>query len=256
MAINYTSVTEVPRNKITREQLERMYTRYCFAAEFCNGKDVLEVACGPGIGLGYLAKTAKKVVGGDYSEDLLRIAKEHYRGKLELLCLDAHELPFNHDSFDVVILYEAIYYLEKPGEFIDECHRILRKDGLIIICTVNKDWSDFNPSPFSTQYFSAPELSALLEEHDLNVEFFGGCPVAADSVGDKVISAIKRAAVTLHLMPKTMKVKEVFKRVFFGKLLSLEAELDDGIVEYSAPVLIPGDISNMQYKVLYAIAYV
>jgi len=256
MRIDYTTVTEIPGSKVTYEQLARTYARYRFASKFCKGKDVLEVACGSGLGLGYLAKTAKKVVGGDYTEGLLRVAQEHYSGNIGLLCLNAHELPFEHGSFDVIILYEAIYYLENPGEFIGECRRILRRGGLIIICTVNKDWSDFNPSPFSIQYFSVPELSALLEEHDLDVKFFGDCPVVVDSVGGKITSAIKRVAVTLHLMPKTMKTKEIFKRIFFGKLLTLDAEIDDDIVEYVAPVSIPGNISNPQYKVLYAVAYV
>ena len=36
------------------------------AARLASGKDVLEVACGPGIGLGYLQRRAARVVGGDY----------------------------------------------------------------------------------------------------------------------------------------------------------------------------------------------
>lgn len=104
MGVDYTTVTEIPGSKVTREQLARTYNRYCFASKFCEGKDVLEVACGPGLGLGYLAQKAKKVVGGDYTEYLLKLAQEHYRGKIELLRLDAHTLPFKEGTFDVVIL--------------------------------------------------------------------------------------------------------------------------------------------------------
>ena len=254
MGIDYTTVTEVPGNRITREQLERMYNRYCFASKFCEGKDVLEVACGSGIGLGYLVRTAKKVYGGDYTERLVRIAQEHYRGKINIFHLDAHKLPFKEDTFDMVILYEAIYYLANPGGFIDECRRILRKNGLITICTVNKDWSDFNPSPFSVRYFSAPELFEFLSQHGFDVELFGDCPISEGSMIDTIVSVIKRTAVVLHLMPKTMKMKEIFKRLLFGKLLELKNEIEDGVVEYSAPVPIPYSSPNLQYKVLYAIA--
>ena len=256
MGIDYTTVTEVPGNKVTREQLERAYTRYRFASNFCDGKDVLEVACGPGFGLGYLAKSARKVVGGDYTEYLLKLAQEHYKRRIELLRLDAHALPFKEDTFDVVILYEAIYYLGNPEEFINQCHRVLRKNGLLIICTVNKDWADFNPSPFSTNYFSASELFELLNQYDFNVELFGDCLVSADSAMDKITSIIKRIAVALHLMPKTMRMKRIFKRIFFGKLITLEGEISDGVVEYSPPVPILSDYSNLEYKVLYAVARV
>lgn len=58
--VDYSTVTEIPGNKISKEQLTRLYHRYHFASLFCKGKDVLEVACGGGMGLGYLAKFAKK----------------------------------------------------------------------------------------------------------------------------------------------------------------------------------------------------
>jgi 2-polyprenyl-3-methyl-5-hydroxy-6-metoxy-1,4-benzoquinol methylase len=66
LATDYCTVTELPGSNATKEQLARLYHRYHFAAGFCEGKDVLEVACGAGQGLGYLARKAKSVVGGDY----------------------------------------------------------------------------------------------------------------------------------------------------------------------------------------------
>jgi FlaA1/EpsC-like NDP-sugar epimerase len=42
----------------------------------------------------------------------------------------------------VVILHQAIYYLAQPDRFLDECHRVLRKKGNLLICTNNKEWLD------------------------------------------------------------------------------------------------------------------
>lgn len=147
MGIDYRTVTEVPEDRVTHEQFARMFHRYRFATNFCKGKDVLEIACGAGQGLGYLARKARRVVGGDCTENLIQSAREYYKDRVELYLLDAHRLPFEDKSFDVVILYEAIYYLAQPEKFVAETRRVLREGGILLIATVNKDWSEFNPSP-------------------------------------------------------------------------------------------------------------
>lgn len=254
MGIDYTTVTEVPGNRVTHEQLERMYHRYRFAADFSEGKDVLEVACGAGLGLGYLAKKVKRVVGGDYTENLVKVAKDYYGERLPVLRLDAQFLPFRPKSFDVVILYEAIYYLAKPEEFFKEARRILRKNGLLLIATVNKDWAEFNPSPFSTRYFSVPELTELLKRGGFKPEAYGAFSVLPKGAKDKVIATVRKVAVGLHLIPKTMKGKELLKKIFYGKLIPLKGEIEEGACEYTPPVSISADLSNDEYKVIYAVA--
>ena len=257
MEPDYSTVTETPGIKASQEQLARLYQRYHFASQFCRGKDVLEVACGAGQGLGYLAKTARLVVGGDIDKSNLKFARRHYRGraKIELQLQDAHELPFNDQTFDVVILYEAIYYLAHPEIFIDECRRITRKDGILLICTVNRDWTDFNPSPHSTKYFSASELYQLLAERFLDVQLYGAFQASTGSPRDKLTSIIRRAATTLNLMPKTMRGKELLKRIFFGKLAPLPAEIEEGMAKYATPLPIPGTSPDSRYKILYAVAH-
>lgn len=254
MATDYTTVTELPGCGASREQLRTLYHRYRTASRYCEGKDILEVGCGAGQGLGYLAKRAKRVVGGDYTEANLRYAREYYKERAKLVCLDAHHLPFSTDSFDVVILFEAIYYLVSPEKFLEESRRLLRSRGVLIVCTVNKDWSDFNPSPFCVRYFSGPELVAMLRQHDFEVELFGAFPAATRSLKDKFVSIIKRMAITLHLIPKTMKRKEIFKRIFFGKLSPVPAEIEEGMVDYIPPAPISCEAANYEYKVLYAVA--
>jgi ubiquinone/menaquinone biosynthesis C-methylase UbiE len=256
MGIDYSTVTEIPGNRVTQDQLERMFHRYCFAANFSEGKDLLEVACGSGQGLGYLAKRAKWVFGGDYTENLIMVAKRYYQERVPLLRLDAHFLPFRDQSFDVVILYEAIYYLTEPETFFREARRILRKEGVLLIATVNKDWSEFNPSPFSTSYFSVPELSESLEKNGFKVEMYGAFSVLPKSAKGKIIASIRKIAVALHLIPKTMKGKEFLKKVFYGKLKALKGEIEEGICEYSPPSSILSQIPNNEYKVIYAVARV
>ncbi len=253
--IDYTTVTEVPGAKASKEQLARLYHRYHFASQFCVGKDVLEVACGAGMGLGYLAQSARQVTGGDIDERNLQIATDYYKKRDNILTrkIDAVKLSFEDNSFDVIILYEAIYYLTQPEKFVEEALRVLRKEGVLLICTVNCEWIDFNPSPYSIKYFPARELYQLLISKFPTVQIYGAFTTASNSISDRITSLIKKVAIGLNLVPKTMKGKEFFKRLFFGELTPLPSEIGDGMAEYSDPVQIPFDLPNRDYKVLYGV---
>lgn len=252
-ALDYSTVTETPGNRMTVEALEMLYTRYRFAASFCEGGDVLEVACGAGQGLGYLAARAHHLVGGDYTPRLLAVGKGHYGGRVPLLRLDGQALPFRSAAFDVVVLFEAIYYLPQPHRFLCECRRVLRPGGVVVVGTVNCEWADFNPSPYSVRYYGAVELAELLERAGFEAELFGAFPPRLATGRDRVVSAVKRTAVALGLIPRTMKGKEWLKRLFFGRLQEVPAEVEDGRVEYRAPVRIATTAAAPAWKMLFAL---
>jgi ubiquinone/menaquinone biosynthesis C-methylase UbiE len=252
---DYRTVTEVSGSKASRTQLQMLYTRYRYAASFCEGKKVLEVACGPGLGLGYLQRHGATVTGGDVEEQLLCQARRHYGARIPLVCLDAHKLPFSAGEFDVVILYEAIYYLRDADGFLAECRRVLRNKGVVLLCTVNREWPEFNPSPFSVRYYGSDELRDLFQRNNFEVEIYHAFPVRKQSALNSVVSLIKRFAVRNHLIPRTMKGKEFLKRIFFGKLVPLPDELEDGLAEYVSPTIVAMESQLPFYQVLYAVGY-
>lgn len=257
MDFDYSSVTEIQGSEVTLEQLSRIYRRYNTAIQYAQNRRVLEVSCGTGIGLGYLARKARSVVGGDYTENLLKVAKSYYYTRIPLIRLDAHHLPFRNHSFDLVVLLEAIYYLGDPGQFLLEVRRVLDKNGILLISTVNKDWSEFAPSPFSTRYFSVPELRDLLRQKGFDkLEYYGAFPTKTISFSQKLVSLIRKLAVSLNLMPKTLKGRARLKRIFYGRLTPLPSEITDGMAKYIPPITIAHDSSNFEYKVIYAIARV
>jgi hypothetical protein len=101
-----------------------------------------------------------------------------------------------------------------------------------------------------------PELGKLLQDNRFNAEFYGAFSALPKGLKEKTVALIKRIAVALHLIPKTMKGKEFLKRIFFGKLISLPPEIQDGMTEYTQPVIIPYDQPNFECKVIYAVARV
>jgi SAM-dependent methyltransferase len=228
------------------------YARYAYAAGFCDGKDVLEVGCGAGQGLGYLAKRARTVVGGDYAQSLLRVAAQHRQNGVSLVCLDAHTLPFPTAAFDVVILFEAIYYLVAAERFLRECSRVLRRDGVLLICSSNKEWPGFAPSPFATRYFDARELRRLLTEAGFEAQVFGAFPAAASTASKKAIAIVRSIGLKLNLIPGSLKGRELLKRIFYGPLATVGPGIDE-----SAALPPPfSEIANghpaSEYRILYA----
>lgn len=172
---------------------------------------------------------------------------------MPLLRLSAEAMPFPDASFDMILCLEAIYYFPNVERFLGECQRILRPNGLVLICTANKEWQGFAPGALNSRYFSAQELSGLLAEYGFRTEILGAFPDRPDTLFSKLISLIRALAVNLHMIPKTMRAKEPLKRLFYGPLPTVPAEItDEGTARVSlAPV--PPESNASHYKVIYAI---
>lgn len=250
---SFLTVSETPGQGATPEQFSMLMTRYERAAELSVDKEVLEVACGSGIGLGLLARRARRVVAGDYDQAHVQAARSHYRDRIHLLQLDAHHLPFKDNSFDVVMLMEALYYLADSARFVAEAGRILRPGGILYINSANREWALFNPSPFSQRYCSAGELQSLMSGAGFATCMYAGFPDVRRGLKSQILSGVRRAAVRLGLIPRTMSGKEKLKRLLYGKLTPLPAELEPNMGEVQALVpILPGQVVT-DYKVLYAL---
>ena len=256
MPQTFHDLTETPGGQGSPEQLQRMFTRYRFAAGFCAGKDVVEIACGAGQGLGLLARSARTVRGGDYTESLVRLARAHYGARLPLYRLDAHRLPFRTGSFDVVILYEALYYMQNPGEVFREFRRVLRPGGVVLLSLPNRSLPDFHPSPLSVGYYTPPELADRMEPAGFRVEFYGDTPVRYNSLRGRAVALLKTAVVRLNLMPRTLRGRETLKRLVYGALVPIPAELAWDEHPYRPPMPIPADRPDETYRVLFAVGRV
>jgi len=226
---SYATVTELPGNKAHQDQVDAMRTRYEWASKMCQDKDIVEIACGAGIGLGILARGAKSVVGGDVDPAVLKYGIEHYQNRnIKVMELDACKLQLEDDSVDVAICFEATYYFPSLMDFMREVRRVLRPGGQFILSSVNCQWHGFNPSPYSNTYHSASEMSAALADAGFSGDFFACFEDDPATLKRRIIGMIRKIAVALHLVPKTMKGKEFFKKLFYGKLDPLPYEMNEG----------------------------
>jgi len=143
--------------------------RYEWALDYCQGKRVLDVACGTAYGSTILAQSgAAHVVGVDISVDAIP-SNGNRPARLALANGDACSLPFDDDSFEVVVSFETIEHLTSPEHLLREISRVLKSGGVCICSSPNRD---FFPSsgrketnPFHLSEMSYEEFDDLFAKY-------------------------------------------------------------------------------------------
>lgn len=97
---------------------------------------IVDAGCGNGYLLNRLSRFSNRLVGLDYSEELLNFAKSRTSGndKVKLILADLmKKIPLEDGSSDVVIANMVLQYLPSLNVFASESHRVLKNKGLLII---------------------------------------------------------------------------------------------------------------------------
>ena len=94
---------------------------------------VLDIGCGSGRDVIYLAKLRFDSYGIDFSKVAIRKARKKYKGKnLHLFVGKAEKLPFKNEFFGAVYCGLTIYFTNIKKTF-SEIDRVVKKDGLIYL---------------------------------------------------------------------------------------------------------------------------
>lgn len=96
---------------------------------------VLDLGAGSGLGkpLNYSLKgLVKSCVGADNDKDL---SKNQFLDKKVLA--DIFTLPFRRETFDLVYTDYVLEHIDRPGEFVKEVRRVIKRGGFFIFRTPN-----------------------------------------------------------------------------------------------------------------------
>ena len=100
------------------------------------GKTVLELAAGTGLIAKNIVNAAAHIEASDTSAEMIREAKRrNHSAKLCFSVQDMFCLPYADESFEVVIVSNALHIVPQPEKALAEIHRVLKDDGVLIAPT-------------------------------------------------------------------------------------------------------------------------
>jgi ubiquinone/menaquinone biosynthesis C-methylase UbiE len=108
------------------------------------GAKVLEVAPGPGYLAIEMARLGLRVSAVDISRTFVQIGNENAREagvSIDFRQGDAAVMPFEAESFDLIVCQAAFKNFVHPASALDEMHRVLRSGGTAVIQDMSSDAS-------------------------------------------------------------------------------------------------------------------
>lgn len=151
---------------------------------------ILDVGCGMGREAFNLYDMGFNLTGIDMSEKAIRAAREfanESNRNIMFLVTNGRELPFEDNSFDVVIIWSQtlgiIYSENRQVAFLKECHRVLKDNGIISFSGHDREYleltypqylSDKKFFPYADpdiywEMFTMDEMKGLAEKSGFNV---------------------------------------------------------------------------------------
>ncbi len=153
--------------------------------------NILDIGCGGGLLSEPMTRLGANVTGIDASNKNISIAKLHAKKnklKINYLCSSPEKLKIKK-KFDVILNMEIVEHVEDINFFINSCSKLLKKNGLMFIATLNKTLKSYVFAIIGAEYvlrwlpigthewekFVRPEdLKKILDKNNLKLEKLDG----------------------------------------------------------------------------------
>ena len=101
---------------------------------------ILDIGCGGGLLSEPMSRLGADVVGIDASQKNINIAKLHAKKSnldINYFCISPENFQIDK-KFDVILNMEIIEHVDNADFFLKSCSRLLKKDGIMFVATLNK----------------------------------------------------------------------------------------------------------------------
>ena len=117
---------------------------YALIRPVVKAKTVLELASGTGLIAKNIVRSADHIEATDASQEMIEQAKQGVKStKLYFSVQDMFRLPYVEESFDVVIVSNALHIVPQPEKALAEIRRVLKDDGVLIAPTFTHAGNSF-----------------------------------------------------------------------------------------------------------------
>ena len=156
-----------------------------------SGINILDIGCGGGLLSEPMSRMGANVTGIDASDKNIKIAKLHSKKsklKINYLCSSPEKLKITK-KFDVILNMEIVEHVEDIDFFLKSCSKLLKKNGLMFVATINKTLKSYIFAIVGAEYvlrwlpigthewekFVKPEdLKKILTKYDLSLNKLEG----------------------------------------------------------------------------------
>ena len=156
-----------------------------------SGIKILDIGCGGGLLSEPMSRMGANVTGIDASDKNIKIAKLHSKKnklKINYLCSSPEKLKITK-KFDVILNMEIVEHVEDIDFFLKSCSKLLKKNGLMFVATINKTLKSYVFAIVGAEYvlrwlpigthewekFVKPEdLKKILMKYDLSLNKLEG----------------------------------------------------------------------------------
>jgi len=101
--------------------------------------NVLEIGCGTGIITFGVADYVDRITAVDVSPKMIKVAEEKANNyNCDNIIFDVQDgcnLPYQDESFDIVLMFNLLHFLKEPALQIRESYRVLKRGGFLITAT-------------------------------------------------------------------------------------------------------------------------
>ena len=117
---------------------------YALLRPVVKAKTVLELATGTGLIAKHIVNAAAHIEATDASAEMIAEAtRDNQSAKLHFSVQDMFRLPYADQSFDVVIVSNALHIVPQPEKALQEIKRVLKDDGTLIAPTFTHAGNSF-----------------------------------------------------------------------------------------------------------------